>query len=39
MSRPVSGCESVMTEPLLGLIVAILVGVYLVATLLYPERF
>jgi hypothetical protein len=28
-----------MTEPVLGLFVAILIGAYLIATLLYPERF
>ena len=40
MPAPSTGCEErSMFDPILGLIVAIALGVYLVATLLKPERF
>jgi K+-transporting ATPase KdpF subunit len=34
-----AGCEAHMIEPLIGLAVAIALGIYLVVTLLAPERF
>ncbi|MBN9053488.1 K(+)-transporting ATPase subunit F (plasmid) [Shinella sp. PSBB067] len=34
-----TGCEAAMIEPLFGLLVAVALGVYLVVTLLRPERF
>jgi K+-transporting ATPase KdpF subunit len=40
MPAPSTGCEErPMFDPILGLIVAIALGAYLVATLLKPERF
>ncbi|HTV69579.1 MAG TPA: K(+)-transporting ATPase subunit F [Rhizobiaceae bacterium] len=36
---PSPGCEAVMIESLIGLAVAIALGIYLVVTLLKPERF
>jgi K+-transporting ATPase KdpF subunit len=34
-----SVCESVMIEPIIGLVIAVALAVYLVATLLHPEKF
>ncbi len=41
MRAPVFVCSggTAMSEPLIGLIVAILLGAYLVYTLLHPEKF
>jgi K+-transporting ATPase KdpF subunit len=39
MPAPFSACEPVMTEALLGLAVAAALVIYLVATLLRPEKF
>lgn len=41
MRAPVFVCSGAapMSEPLIGLIVAILLGAYLVYTLLHPEKF
>jgi K+-transporting ATPase KdpF subunit len=40
MPAPSTGCEdALMLEPLFGLLVALALGVYLVVTLLRPERF
>jgi K+-transporting ATPase KdpF subunit len=38
-SRFASGCEAAMVEPLAGLAVALLLGAYLLYTLIHPERF
>jgi K+-transporting ATPase KdpF subunit len=34
-----NACESAMIEPVVGLVVALALAVYLVITLLHPERF
>jgi K+-transporting ATPase KdpF subunit len=39
MRSPSAGCEAAMPEPVFGLIVALALGVYLLLTLLRPERF
>ncbi|WP_413989731.1 K(+)-transporting ATPase subunit F [Labrys okinawensis] len=40
MPVPSTGCkEDPMFDPILGLVVALALGAYLVATLLKPERF
>jgi K+-transporting ATPase KdpF subunit len=41
MPSPAAGCEgrAAMIEPLIGLIVGISLGVYLLYTLLHPEKF
>lgn len=40
MRSPPSGCElGAMLEPILGLIIAVAIGIYLLATLIRPERF
>jgi K+-transporting ATPase KdpF subunit len=40
MRSPPSGCEQrAMLEPILGLIIAVAIGIYLLATLIRPERF
>ncbi|MBM3553275.1 MAG: K(+)-transporting ATPase subunit F [Alphaproteobacteria bacterium] len=40
MRAPASGFRrGVMSEPIIGLVVAVLLGVYLVYTLLHPEKF
>jgi K+-transporting ATPase KdpF subunit len=37
---PVVGCEgTAMIEPIIGLIVGVSLGVYLLYTLIYPEKF
>jgi K+-transporting ATPase KdpF subunit len=36
---PSTVCEGAMFDPILGLIVSLALGAYLVATLLKPERF
>jgi K+-transporting ATPase KdpF subunit len=36
---PSTGCEAAMIDPVLGLIVALALGAYLLATLLRPESF
>ena len=40
MPRSAAGCEDrAMTEPLIGLAVAVGLGAYLIYTLLHPEKF
>jgi K+-transporting ATPase KdpF subunit len=39
MCPSASGCETAMLEPLAGLAVALLLGAYLLYTLIHPERF
>jgi K+-transporting ATPase KdpF subunit len=40
MPMPVVGCEEkVMLEPIIGLIVGVSLGGYLLYTLIYPEKF
>jgi K+-transporting ATPase KdpF subunit len=40
MPAPAQNCEDEpMTEPLIGLIVGISLGIYLLYTLIHPERF
>jgi K+-transporting ATPase KdpF subunit len=34
-----TGCEALMLEPILGLIVAMALGAYLLVTLIRPENF
>jgi K+-transporting ATPase KdpF subunit len=31
--------EAIMLEPILGLVIAVAIGIYLLATLIRPERF
>ena len=39
MRPSVVGCEAVMSDPIIGLLVVIGLGAYLVYTLLRPEKF
>jgi K+-transporting ATPase KdpF subunit len=39
MSPLATGCEAAMLEPIAGLAVAALLGLYLLYTLIHPERF
>ncbi len=40
MPAPATGCEGkAMLEPILGLVVAVALGLYLVFTLIHPEKF
>jgi K+-transporting ATPase KdpF subunit len=40
MPTPAAGCEeNAMIEPIVGLIVGVSLGVYLLYTLIYPEKF
>jgi K+-transporting ATPase KdpF subunit len=39
MRSPSTGCEDVAMDPIIGLIVALALGGYLLVTLLRPERF
>ncbi|MDQ8698723.1 K(+)-transporting ATPase subunit F [Hyphomicrobium sp. LHD-15] len=39
MPRRATGCEASMSDPVIGLAVAIGLGVYLVYTLVRPEKF
>ncbi|MBV1693087.1 MAG: K(+)-transporting ATPase subunit F [Hyphomicrobiales bacterium] len=39
MRRSATGCEAVMSDPVIGLLVAVGLGAYLVYTLLRPEKF
>lgn len=39
MPPPATGCEAAMLEPLAGLFVAAALGLYLLYTLIHPERF
>ncbi len=39
MSLPASACEATMFEPIAGLAVAAALGLYLLFTLIHPERF
>jgi K+-transporting ATPase KdpF subunit len=39
MPRCAAGCEAAMSDPVIGLAVAIGLGVYLVYTLVRPEKF
>jgi len=39
MPRYAVGCEAAMSDPAIGLIVAIGLGIYLIYTLLRPEKF
>ncbi|TBW41364.1 K(+)-transporting ATPase subunit F [Siculibacillus lacustris] len=40
MLAPATGCEAtIMTEPIVALVIAVALGVYLLHTLLRPEKY
>jgi K+-transporting ATPase KdpF subunit len=39
MRSPSTGCEGTTMDPIFGLIVALALGIYLLVTLIRPERF